>query len=83
MLLLPACAAQVKWKDLLTDLNLVPSSLNVERLEEDSGLQRLIKAASPNTEVRSAAGGGALELDVSKLVVAASACLPRMGTCEA
>ena len=49
--------AQVKWKDLLTDLNLVPSSLNVERLEEDSGLQRLIKAASPNNEVGRSADG--------------------------
>jgi hypothetical protein len=43
--------SQVKWKDLITDLNLVPSSLNAERLEEDSGLARLLKAVSPNSEV--------------------------------
>jgi len=42
---------QVKWKDLATDLNLVPSSLNVERIDEDSGLARLIKAVSPATDI--------------------------------
>eukprot|EP00983_Pelagomonas_calceolata_P013516 432320-Pelagomonas_calceolata.AAC.4 len=42
---------RVKWKDLATDLNLVPSSLNVERIDEDSGLARLIKAVSPATDV--------------------------------
>ncbi|KAF5834575.1 hypothetical protein DUNSADRAFT_8700 [Dunaliella salina] len=42
---------QIKWKDLVTDLNLVPSSFNVERIEEDHGLARLIKAVSPATDI--------------------------------
>lgn len=28
---LPMCAAQVKWKDLVSDLNLVPTTLDPER----------------------------------------------------
>jgi len=39
---------QVKWKDLATDLNLVPTSLNAERIDDDKGaslVERLVKSA--------------------------------------
>ena len=45
---------QVKWKDIVTDLNLTPCSLNAERLDENSGLPfaaRLIKAMVPTSDV--------------------------------
>lgn len=47
----PHPLSQVKWKDLLTDLNLVPSSLNSERVEEDHALMRMVKAISPHNDV--------------------------------
>ncbi|EFJ45180.1 hypothetical protein VOLCADRAFT_94625, partial [Volvox carteri f. nagariensis] len=40
---------QVKWKDIATDLNLTPCSLNPERLDDNEGLPftaRIIKAVS-------------------------------------
>ncbi|KAG2428849.1 hypothetical protein HYH02_014261 [Chlamydomonas schloesseri] len=40
---------QVKWKDIATDLNLTPCSLNPERLDDNAGLPfsaRIIKAVS-------------------------------------
>jgi hypothetical protein len=41
----------VKWKDYLTDLNLVPSTLNAERVETEPGIVRLLNAMNPNDEV--------------------------------
>lgn len=45
-------AAQVKWKDLLTDLNLVPAELTPERYQAENELVRLVKAVTPNKKVQ-------------------------------
>ncbi|MEW5315853.1 MAG: hypothetical protein WDW38_007255 [Sanguina aurantia] len=45
---------QVRWKDVVTDINLTPSSLNPERSDSNEGLpftMRLLKAVLPTTEV--------------------------------
>lgn len=45
---------QVKWKDLATDLNLTPTSLNTERVNDDAALPaplRILKAVVPNEQV--------------------------------
>ena len=50
---------QVKWKDLITDLNLTPSNLNPERVDEDASLPfplRIAKAVMPTDEVGGMAG---------------------------
>lgn len=39
---------QVSWKDLATDVNLIPTSLNPERIDDDQNsplVARLVKAA--------------------------------------
>jgi predicted lipase len=51
---------QVKWKDLLTDLNLTPTSLNPERIDDDVGLpllMRLAKSAMETEEKMKVHGG--------------------------
>lgn len=50
----PPASPQVKWKDLITDLNLTPSNLNPERVDEDASLPfplRIAKAVMPTDEV--------------------------------
>ena len=39
---------QVRWKDLITDLNLTPSSLNPERIEDDAALPLPLRCVEIN-----------------------------------
>ena len=60
---------QVKWKDLITDLNLTPSNLNPERVDEDASLPfplRIAKAVMPTDEV--GGGRGHVPLTVPSLI---------------
>ncbi|KAG1678518.1 hypothetical protein FOA52_014552 [Chlamydomonas sp. UWO 241] len=54
---------QVKWKDLLTDMNLVPTALNPERIDDDAGLPLLVRLAKSaiETEEKMKVHGGFLE----------------------
>ncbi len=45
----PPRSAQIKWKDIATDLNLTPCSLNPERVDDNAGLPftaRILRAVS-------------------------------------
>eukprot|EP00955_Chlamydomonas_euryale_P061206 357945-Chlamydomonas_euryale.AAC.1 len=54
---------QVKWKDLATDLNLVPTSLNAERIDDDKGaslVERLVKSAFETADKLKVRVGGSM-----------------------
>jgi hypothetical protein len=54
-------APQVKWKDLATDLNLVPAGLDPERSDPGGGPLRILSAVVPTDQVGPGAGWGACE----------------------
>ncbi|GAX81322.1 hypothetical protein CEUSTIGMA_g8753.t1 [Chlamydomonas eustigma] len=63
---------QVKWKDLITDLNLAPVSLNPEGIDEDRNLffpLRLAKAIVPSDEVQVHGGFSSAYNSVRRQVV--------------